>query len=132
MNDPIQSSIHISVMPDEVLQWLEPFTNGVILDGTFGGGGHSRLLASRCVEEGGRVVGVDRDERAVEAADPWLKELPLKVVCASYHELDQICAEAQVEKFTGAVLDLGLSSDQLEDTSRGFSFPERRTAGSAI
>lgn len=124
MSEPIQSSIHVSVMPDEVLQWLEPCTQGVILDGTFGGGGHSRMLAAVCSKSGGRVVGVDRDERAVEAARDSLQELPVRLVCASYHELDLICSEADVERFSGALVDLGLSSDQLEDTSRGFSFQQ--------
>ncbi len=105
-----------------MLHWLDPCTGGVILDGTFGGGGHSRLLAARCREQGGRVVGVDRDERAVAAATATLQDLPVEVVCASYHELNQITAAAHVDQFSGAVLDLGLSSDQLQDTSRGFSF----------
>ncbi len=109
-------------MPDEVLQWLTPCMSGTLLDGTFGGGGHSRMLAERASELGGRVVGVDRDPRAIEAASQWSGELPLRLVCASYHQLDQIADEAEAPMFAGGVLDLGLSSDQLEDESRGFSF----------
>lgn len=108
-------------MPAEVVQWLQPQSCQTLMDGTFGAGGHSVALA-REIAEGGRVVAVDRDPAAVEAAAAPIAGLPIHVFCHSYHRIDRILAEAAVEAVDGVVLDLGLSSDQLADRDRGFSF----------
>lgn len=120
-------SCHVSVMADEVVQWLRPESCEVIFDGTFGAGGHSIALARR-VAPGGIVLAVDRDPAAVESGtrmlgdDADLAALPIEVYCGSYHRLDRLLKAAGRSAVDGVVLDLGLSSDQLADRERGFSF----------
>lgn len=120
-------SCHVSVMPDEIVQWLRPENGGVIFDGTFGAGGHSIAIARR-MAVGGAVLAVDRDPAAVQigtdmlAGDPELRDLPIDLYCGSYHHLDRVLAAAGRPAVDGVVLDLGLSSDQLADRQRGFSF----------
>lgn len=120
-------SCHVSVMADEVVQWLRPESCEVIFDGTFGAGGHSIALARR-VAPGGVVLAVDRDPAAAESGtqmlgdDADLAALPIEVYCGSYHRLDRLLKAAGRSAVDGVVLDLGLSSDQLADRERGFSF----------
>lgn len=113
--------VHVPVLLDEVVQWLQPRAGAVLVDGTLGGGGHSRALAER-VAPGGRVLALDRDPAAVEAAARNLAGLPVRVRQGNYCDLPEILAEEQLDAIDGMVLDLGLSSDQLADASRGFSF----------
>jgi 16S rRNA (cytosine1402-N4)-methyltransferase len=108
-------------MPAEVVQWLRPQSCHALLDGTFGAGGHSVALA-RSLPEHGRVVAVDRDPAAVQAGGPVVAGLPIDLFCHSYHRLDRIVEDSGIDAFDGIVLDLGLSSDQLADRDRGFSF----------
>jgi 16S rRNA (cytosine1402-N4)-methyltransferase len=113
--------LHIPVMPTEVLEWLAPAPGKLLADGTLGGGGHTRLLAER-VAPNGRVIAVDRDPAAVAAAETLLAGLPVSVAVASYMELADVLEEAGIGALDGILLDLGLSSDQLADDTRGFSF----------
>ncbi len=113
--------LHIPVMPTEVLEWLAPAPGKLLADGTLGGGGHTRLLAER-VAPNGRVIAVDRDPAAVSAAETLLAGLPVSVAVASYVELANVLEEAGIGPLDGILLDLGLSSDQLADDTRGFSF----------
>lgn len=106
---------------DEVLQWLEPQAGKRLADGTLGGGGHTRALAER-VGESGMVLGIDRDAAAIARAAERLVGLPVRLVHASYADLPDILAELSCEPLDGVLLDLGLSSDQLADDERGFSF----------
>jgi 16S rRNA (cytosine1402-N4)-methyltransferase len=115
-------SCHVSVMPNEIIEWLTPVAAGILFDGTFGGGGHSRLLADIAKPLGGCVVAVDRDPAAEEAGRAVIGDLPIELFCSSYHQVDRILKAANIDAFDGVVLDLGLSSDQLEDRDRGFSF----------
>jgi 16S rRNA (cytosine1402-N4)-methyltransferase len=108
-------------MPAEVVQWLRPEACSAIFDGTFGAGGHSLALAQR-LAPGGRVVAVDRDPAAVAAAESVIAGLPIEVYCGSYHHLDRVLLAAGLQAVDAVVLDLGLSSDQLADRNRGFSF----------
>lgn len=108
-------------MPREVLHWLEPTPGKILIDGTLGGGGHTRLLAEKLGEEG-FVLAVDRDPDAVERAEATLRGLPIKICHASYDELGEVLREIDVRQVDGILLDLGLSSDQLADRARGFSF----------
>ncbi|MCA9223318.1 MAG: 16S rRNA (cytosine(1402)-N(4))-methyltransferase, partial [Planctomycetales bacterium] len=117
----VSPSIHVSVMPEETLEWLDARAGHTMLDGTLGGGGHTRLLAER-VGAAGRIVSVDQDPVAIERARQELASLPVTLVQANFCELEHIAAEAGVEKFDGALLDLGLTSDQLADRERGFSY----------
>ena len=71
--------IHVSVLPTEVLQWLDPRPGQVIVDGTLGGGGHTRLIAERIGNSGGFVLALDRDPAAIAAAEKNLAGLPVKV-----------------------------------------------------
>ncbi|WP_237607434.1 16S rRNA (cytosine(1402)-N(4))-methyltransferase RsmH [Roseimaritima sediminicola] len=127
MNTP---TIHVPVMPEESIAALEPGPGKTIIDGTFGGGGHSSLLAAS-VLPGGRVIGLDRDEGAVERSQQIIERLAvhapqaaaaITVYCASYHQIDRALAAEGLDGVDGILLDLGLSSDQLADRSRGFSF----------
>lgn len=119
-------TIHIPVMPAEAIEQMAPRPGSIFLDGTLGGGGHTRLLAER-VEPDGRIIGLDRDPGAIERAESTLRGLPVSVACASYAEAPEVLAEADLgpeagKPLNGVLLDLGLSSDQLEDRERGFSF----------
>lgn len=117
----VSPSIHVSVMPEETLEWLAPQAGQTVFDGTLGGGGHTRLLAER-VGMTGQVVSGDQDPVAIERARHELASLPVTLVQANFCDLEHIAAEAGVDKFDGALLDLGLSSDQLADRERGFSY----------
>lgn len=116
------TSIHIPVLPNEVLESLNPSANSIIVDGTFGGGGHAKLIAP-LVSPDGKVIGIDRDEEAVER---FQNESPdssaILVLQGSYADIPELLASIGIERIDGVLLDLGLSSDQLADESRGFSF----------
>lgn len=114
-------TVHIPVMPAEVLEQLDPQPGDIVLDGTLGGGGHTRLLAER-VGDSGRVVATDRDPAAVAEAQQTLRGLPVAVAHASYDEAPEVLEEAGLGPLNGVLLDVGLSSDQLDDRQRGFSF----------
>ncbi len=115
------STIHIPVMPAECVEQLAPRAGSIVLDGTLGGGGHTRLLAERVAPDG-RVIAVDRDPAAVDEAEKTLRGLPVAVACSTYADAPEVLAEIDIETVDGILLDLGLSSDQLEDRERGFSF----------
>ena len=112
---------HIPVMAEEVLEWLRPAAGQTFVDGTLGGGGHTRLLAEK-VGSSGLVVALDRDPGAVDRAAEELRELPVRAVAANYSDLPELLAGLNVNAADGILLDLGLSSDQLADENRGFSF----------
>lgn len=114
------SPIHVPVMSEEVLRWIDPRPGQVIVDGTLGGGGHTRLLAE-CVADG-FVLALDRDPAAIAAAEQNLAGLPVKVAQASFCDLSALLDELRFATVDAVLLDLGLSSDQLADDSRGFSF----------
>ena len=115
------ASVHQPVLPDEILKWLEPRPGGTLVDGTLGGGGHTRLLAAQ-VGKDGLVIGLDRDPAVVVRAETQLRGLPVAVAHANYADLPEVLAELKLEHVDGILLDLGLSSDQLLDANRGFSF----------
>jgi 16S rRNA (cytosine1402-N4)-methyltransferase len=112
---------HVSVLTQEVLEGLNPQPGQVFVDGTLGGGGHTRMLAER-VGEGGFVIALDRDPAALEAAEHHLAGLSIKFVNANFCDLPEVLAQLDIPAVDGVLLDLGLSSDQLADSSRGFSF----------
>lgn len=114
-------SAHVSVMADEVLEWLAPSPGQTFVDGTLGGGGHTRLLA-QCVGDQGLVIGFDRDPAAIDRAAVHLRGLPVQIVHADFREIPEVLAQLSLPPVAGVVLDLGLSSDQLADDARGFSF----------
>jgi 16S rRNA (cytosine1402-N4)-methyltransferase len=113
--------VHVPALLDQVIHWLAPRPGQTIVDGTLGGGGHTRALAA-AVGNGGLIVAFDRDPAAIDAAERNLRGLPIKLVQANFCDLPEILEQLQIEAVDGVVLDLGLSSDQLADRSRGFSF----------
>jgi 16S rRNA (cytosine1402-N4)-methyltransferase len=115
------SPVHVPVLLDDVLQWLGPLPGGVFVDGTLGGGGHTRAIADR-VGPTGVVISLDRDPAAIDAARKNLAGLPVRMAQANFCDLPEVLAELQIPFVDGVVLDLGLSSDQLADPGRGFSF----------
>lgn len=112
---------HVPVLAHEVLEWLRPAAGQSFVDGTLGGGGHTRLLAEG-VGPSGLVIGLDRDLVAVERAAANLAGLPTRTLQANYSDLPEILSEHDIQGVDGILLDLGLSSDQLADQERGFSF----------
>lgn len=114
-------TVHVPVLADEIIEWLAPEPGKTIVDGTLGGGGHSRMLADR-LGDNGRVLGIDRDPQAVERTAKLLTGLPVTCIHGSYGDLPEILDELGQAPVDGVLLDLGLSSDQLADRERGFSF----------
>lgn len=112
---------HISVLMDEVLHGLDPQPGQVWVDGTLGAGGHSTRLAER-VGPTGKVFALDRDRAAVESALARLAGLPITPLWANYRDLLAVLDDVGVAQVDGVLLDIGLSSDQLADAERGFSF----------
>jgi 16S rRNA (cytosine1402-N4)-methyltransferase len=115
------ATVHIPVLFEEVLEQLRPASGMTFIDGTLGGGGHTRALAER-VGPTGRVISVDLDNVAVERASTTLAGLPVSVANASYADIPEVLDEIGVAAVDGVLLDLGLSSDQLADAERGFSY----------
>jgi 16S rRNA (cytosine1402-N4)-methyltransferase len=119
MTDP--SPVHVPVMPDEVVRWLDPRPHAIIVDGTTGSGGHTRVLAER-MGPSGLVLGLDRDPEAIAAAERNLAGMPVKLVQANFCDLPEVLDQLEIPAVDGVILDLGLSSEQLADPQRGFSF----------
>ena len=112
---------HVPVMLDEVIEHLDPRPGQIIVDGTLGAGGHTRRLAEK-VGSQGLVLALDRDPAAIHTAEQTLAGLPIKLVGANYCELGEVLEQLEMAPVDGILLDLGLSSDQLGDADRGFSF----------
>src|SRR5687768_7562765 len=118
-------SIHVPVFSRQVLEWLNPQPGQIVVDGTLGGGGHTRLIAERIArgaETTGFVLALDRDPAAIARAEHNLAGLPVKVAQANFCDLPALLDELKIDLVDSVLLDLGLSSDQLADDSRGFSF----------
>ena len=114
--------VHKPVLLHECMEGLNIMPNGIYVDGTLGGGGHSEEIARRL--EGGRLICIDRDERAIARATrrlaPWMEKIT--VVHGNFRELGAILDRLGVEKADGMLFDLGVSSPQLDETERGFSY----------
>lgn len=108
-------------MLEEVLQWLQPAPGKTIVDGTLGGGGHAAAIAAQ-IRPRGSVIGIDLDEQTALQANAALTDLPFELVLGNYCNLPEILQQINLKEVDGVVLDLGLSSDQLADPERGFSF----------
>ncbi|MBR0402508.1 MAG: 16S rRNA (cytosine(1402)-N(4))-methyltransferase RsmH [Lachnospiraceae bacterium] len=113
---------HVSVLRSEAVEALKIFPGGVYLDGTAGGGGHSYEIASRLGAEG-RLISLDRDEAAVAAASARLADFPnAEVVRANYENFDRVLDERGIALVDGILLDIGVSSPQIDEAERGFSY----------
>lgn len=114
---------HVSVLLNETIDGLNINPDGIYVDGTLGGGGHSYEICKRLSDKG-RLIGIDQDGEALEAARERLKEFKDKItlVRSNYCEIDTILKDLGIEKVDGIVLDLGVSSYQLDNLERGFSY----------
>ena len=114
---------HISVLLHEVIAGLDIKPNDVFFDGTINGGGHSKAVSDLLGEEG-MIIGTDLDNAALEKAKARLSGSKAKIVLAqsSFRNLDKTLADAKVPKVTKMLFDLGLSSNQFDESGRGFSF----------
>lgn len=114
---------HVSVLLNETIDGLNINPDGIYVDGTLGGGGHSYEICKRLSDKG-RLIGIDQDGEALEAARERLKEFEDKItlVRSNYCEIDTILKDLGIEKVDGIVLDLGVSSYQLDNLERGFSY----------
>lgn len=111
-------------MPNEVLHWLQPKNGGIYLDGTLGGAGHSRLILEKTTDS--RLIGLDRDPEALEAAAKTLEEFAGRISLhhATFDQAGNILQGLGIELLDGLLLDLGVSSHQLDTPERGFSFQQ--------
>ena len=115
---------HIPVLFDEVMEWMQPRADGVYADGTLGGGGHSEGIL-RLSGGTATLYGIDRDEDAIRAAGERLKDYPgFHAIHGNFHDAKALLAAAGAPPLTGALLDLGVSSHQLDEGERGFSYHE--------
>lgn len=111
---------HIPVLLQPCLDGLAIDPTGIYLDGTAGGAGHSREIAKRLTT--GRLIALDQDPDAVATATERLKGLPALVVRANFRQAAAVLDELGIPQIKGALLDLGVSSHQLDEASRGFSY----------
>ena len=113
---------HKPVLLDECIHGLNIKSDGIYLDGTLGGAGHSKVIASKLSNKG-LLIGVDRDEEALKAAKNNLKEYTnIKYVHDNHDNIKEILKKLDIDKVDGILLDLGVSSYQLDEKSRGFSY----------
>lgn len=112
---------HFSVMLDECINGLDIKPNGIYIDGTCGGAGHSKEIAKR-LTEGGMLIGIDRDPEAVAAASERLAPYNAKVLKGNFSDMKALAAGEGISEVDGILLDLGVSSHQLDTLERGFSY----------
>ncbi|MCX5699325.1 MAG: 16S rRNA (cytosine(1402)-N(4))-methyltransferase RsmH [Candidatus Omnitrophica bacterium] len=121
----LEGALHVPVMLQEVLDSLKLTAGQIIVDATLGTGGHSLEILKR-ITPGGRLIGIDRDENSLAICRQRLAEFKdsTEFVHANFADLDQVMANLGIENIDGIVFDLGISSYQLLDAQRGFSFQE--------
>lgn len=114
---------HRPVMLEQCVKGLDIRPDGIYVDGTLGGGGHSGAIC-RNLNERGTLIGIDRDRDALDVSSERLKEYKCKkyFVQSNYSDIKQVLNELKIEKVDGALLDLGVSTFQLDNPQRGFSY----------
>ncbi len=114
---------HVSVLLEECIEGLNIKPDGIYIDGTLGGAGHSRHIAEALGADG-LLIGIDQDENAIRAAADKLKDLSdrVKLVRDNFSNLSGVLADLGIERVDGLLLDLGVSSHQLDEAERGFSY----------
>ena len=111
---------HVPVLLEQCIEGLAIDPAGTYLDGTAGGAGHSREIAKRLTT--GRLISLDQDPDAIQTATERLQGLPAQVVQVNFRQAKQALAQLGIQQINGALLDLGVSSYQLDDGERGFSY----------
>ena len=113
---------HKPVLLAECIEGLNISANGIYVDGTLGGAGHSKEIVKR-LNESGLLIGIDRDEEALNAARENLKDFRnVKYIHGNHDDIKKILEDLHIEKVNGILLDLGVSSYQLDEKNRGFSY----------
>lgn len=114
---------HVSVLLREALDWLQPKPGGRYVDGTLGGGGHSEAILTASAPDG-QVLGLDRDDQAIAAASQRLQQFSARLITrqAGFADVREVLAEIGWDQVDGIILDLGVSSWQIDAPERGFSF----------
>lgn len=114
---------HISVLPQEVIAGLNIKPDGIYVDCTLGGAGHASRIAEK-LNENGHLIGIDQDDDAIAAATSRLKPYKCKIdiVHSNFKNLEQVFKDLQIEFVDGFLFDLGVSSYQLDEAERGFSY----------
>ena len=113
---------HIPVLLNECIEGLKINPNGIYIDGTLGGAGHSSEIVRRLSPDG-ILIGIDRDKEALKAAKNKLKDYNnVKYIHGNHDEIKKILQDLEIDKVDGILLDLGVSSYQLDEASRGFSY----------
>ena len=113
---------HVSVLLSESVDGLNIIPDGIYVDGTMGGGGHSGEIVKRL--DGGKLIGFDRDETAINVCRERLSDYSenIEFINRNFFEIKEVLVELGVDKINGAILDLGVSSHQLDTAERGFSY----------
>lgn len=114
---------HKSVLLEETIESLHIRPDGCYVDGTLGGAGHALEICKR-LGENGRLVGIDQDGDAIQAAQEKLKPFKVSIVRSNYVDFDLVLDQLGIEKVDGILLDLGVSSYQLDQAERGFTYRE--------
>ena len=113
---------HIPVLLEECIEGLNIKKNGIYVDGTLGGAGHSLQIAKK-LENTGKLIGIDRDEVAIQKAKDTLREFNNVIYVQDNHDnIKEILNKLNIEKVDGILLDLGVSSYQIDEETRGFSY----------
>ncbi|WP_304064778.1 16S rRNA (cytosine(1402)-N(4))-methyltransferase RsmH [Megamonas hypermegale] len=114
---------HVSVLPQEVIAGLNIKPDGTYVDCTLGGAGHASRIAEK-LNENGHLIGIDQDDDAIEVASSRLKPYKCKIdiVHSNFKNLEQVLKDLQIEFVDGFLFDLGVSSYQLDEADRGFSY----------
>ena len=112
---------HVSVLLDQCIEGLNIKPDGIYVDCTIGGAGHSIEIAKR-LNSNGLLIGLDRDPDAIKAASERLAEYNARVIRSNYSELDRVLASMEIDAVDGILMDLGVSSHQLDTPERGFSY----------
>jgi len=115
------TSIHTSVLPAEVMSFLAVEAGMTVIDGTLGGGGHTRLFLD-AVGPTGRVIALDRDPAAIDRGAREFAGKPVRFAQANFCDIPEVLDALEIDTVDRVLLDIGLSSDQLADDTRGFSF----------
>lgn len=117
-----QQTVHKSVLLQEVIDSLNIINGGVYVDATLGGAGHAKVICQSGSDI--TLIGIDADAEAVSRAKKVLENVSSKVILkvSPNHFIDEVLSEVDIEKINGCLFDLGMSSDQLETSGRGFSF----------